>query len=389
MADKQVTRLAIPELSSVGTPSSGFQYLYAKSDGLLYGKNSAGVETLLSNMASASTLQDTYDASVTAGAARIALGNTSPFILRKANTSGITNVISFEDGSGNDYGAIMYDSTKWGPSIDMGETLTIYGHGAFARVPAVQGKRSAGTHTSPTAVPTNTEVIATRALTHNGTDYMQNGKAAFYTSEDQGSSAQGIEYKIEVTKNGTTTKYTGCTVQNDGSVRVYNNVLARNSYKVPFVLYTIPSPLNLTGTATETKVSADISVPENTLGDTSRIRFDAFNSCTATANGRYMIIRFGPTATSSDPIAVYINFGGNYGMHIVETLSCLNSSTVKKGLLSWTSGAISATPVLKNGGVTQSISVDNTVQNYITIWIKNGQTTDNSTIESLSIEVIP
>lgn len=389
MADKQVGRLAIPELSSVGTPSSGFQYLYAKSDGYIYGKNSAGTETLLSNAASTSTLQTSYDASVTAGAARISLGNTSPVILRKANTSGITNVISFEDGSGNDYGYIAYDSSKWGPSIDMGETLTMYGHGGFVRVPAIQAKRSAGTHTSPTALPTATEVIAIRALTHNGTDYIQNGKATFYTSEAQTSSNQGIEFKVEVTKNSTTTKYVGCTVTNDGNMKVAGNFIARNTYKVPFILYTIPSPLNLTGIATETKVSADISVPANTLGDTSRIRFDAFNSCTATANGRYMIIRFGPTATSSDPIAVYINFGGNYGMHIVETLSCLNSSTVKKGLLSWTSGAISATPVLKNGGVTQSISVDNTVQNYITIWIKNGQTTDNSTIESLSIEVIP
>lgn len=52
MADKITTPLTIVELSSTPTnPSSGYQKIYAKTDGKLYVKTSSGVETELTNVA--------------------------------------------------------------------------------------------------------------------------------------------------------------------------------------------------------------------------------------------------------------------------------------------------------------------------------------------------
>lgn len=50
MADKSTTPISIPELSvAPDNPSSGYQKIYAKSDGKLYVRTSAGVETELTN----------------------------------------------------------------------------------------------------------------------------------------------------------------------------------------------------------------------------------------------------------------------------------------------------------------------------------------------------
>lgn len=52
MADKLTTPLSIPELAaSPSNPSSGYQKIYAKSDGKLYVRTSAGTETELTNAA--------------------------------------------------------------------------------------------------------------------------------------------------------------------------------------------------------------------------------------------------------------------------------------------------------------------------------------------------
>lgn len=157
---------------------------------------------------------------------------------------------------------------------------------------------------------------------------------------------------------------------------------------LPYTLYALPSPYNLTGTTTETKISSDITVPANTLGNNSKIRTDALTSCTSTANAKYLIIRFGPNASNTDPIMLYFNFGGVLSQHIFDTLTCRNSSTDKIGFLSYTSSSIGTSSVSKSIAM-QNISVDNTVINYITVWMKNGQTTDNATLQMLTLEVIP
>jgi hypothetical protein len=43
--------LQIIKMVAPGTPPSGYVEIYAKSDGLIYGKDDAGVETQLSNPA--------------------------------------------------------------------------------------------------------------------------------------------------------------------------------------------------------------------------------------------------------------------------------------------------------------------------------------------------
>lgn len=51
MSITQRDSLQLPKQVAPGTPSSGFVEVYAKSDGLIYGKDDAGVETQLSNSA--------------------------------------------------------------------------------------------------------------------------------------------------------------------------------------------------------------------------------------------------------------------------------------------------------------------------------------------------
>ena len=50
MADKIYTPISVPELpSSPSAPTSGYQKIYAKTDGKLYSKDSSDVETQLTN----------------------------------------------------------------------------------------------------------------------------------------------------------------------------------------------------------------------------------------------------------------------------------------------------------------------------------------------------
>lgn len=52
MSDKLTTPISIPELSSSpSNPGSGYQKIYAKTDGKLYVRNSSGTETQLTNVA--------------------------------------------------------------------------------------------------------------------------------------------------------------------------------------------------------------------------------------------------------------------------------------------------------------------------------------------------
>ena len=51
MADKLSTPISIPELSSSpSNPASGYQKIYAKTDGKLYVRDSSGTETELTNV---------------------------------------------------------------------------------------------------------------------------------------------------------------------------------------------------------------------------------------------------------------------------------------------------------------------------------------------------
>lgn len=60
MADKLTTPLSVPELaSSPSNPSSGYQKIYAKSDGKLYVRTSAGTETELTNAAGSGNIYTT------------------------------------------------------------------------------------------------------------------------------------------------------------------------------------------------------------------------------------------------------------------------------------------------------------------------------------------
>jgi hypothetical protein len=49
MANQQAGLLQFNEISSIPTPSSGLQSIYAKPDGFIYSKNSTGTEYLLNN----------------------------------------------------------------------------------------------------------------------------------------------------------------------------------------------------------------------------------------------------------------------------------------------------------------------------------------------------
>lgn len=332
------------------------------------------------------SMQDAYDSGKTITLA----STTDPIRLKQTAASGTPYVLKFEDLSGNDYGLFYFYSLAWGLHMDIGEAMSLNAYGGSSRVCNYQSTKANGTRASPTAAGNAEEIVKWLAYTHNGIDYRPNAKASFYTTEAQGLNASGCEYKIEVTKNGTSSasRFTAFTVTNDGNIKAFNDFIARNAYKVPFILYALPSPYNMTGSATETKISSDISVPANTLSSNSKLKTDILTSCTTTANAKYVIVRFGPNANNTDPVMLYFNFGGVLSQHIFDTLTCRNSNTDKIGFLSWTSSSIGTSSTSKSIAM-QTISVNNTVQNYITIWLKNGQTTDNSTLQMLTIEVIP
>ena len=138
-----------------------------------------------------------------------------------------------------------------------------------------------------------------------------------------------MDYRV--VKNGTpkTLMYDAVRVTNDGNLKVFGDFKARSNYNCPFSLFTLTGSVNLTGTGTETKLSTDIALPANTLGNNSVISFRAFISLTSPANSRYLVIRIGPNANNTDLIACYVNFGGNYAYQLIYDLYCLNSGTSK------------------------------------------------------------
>lgn len=388
MSDKLTTRLAVPELASVGTPSSGFQYFYAKPDGYMYAKNSAGIETKIKSY----SMQDIYDNTLVVSSAKtVNLDATIPTVHKKTRpATGFQFVHKWTDENDGYMGSLFYDSVTFGLCLDAGQSVSANSFLATA-APTFQGIASRGTQAAPEAlVSGDATCIFQGWARRSGGGLNYGARMLTCVSEDPTSTNAGTEIYWDVVKNGTpaSSMYSAMRLTNDGNLKIFKDFLARSTYKVPFMMYVLPSPYNMTGSATETKISSDISVPPNTLSSNSKLKTDILTSCTTTANGKYVIVRFGPNANNTDPVMLYFNFGGNYGMHIFDTLTCRNSDTNKIGLLSWTSGSIGTSSISKSIAM-QSISVDNTVQNYITIWMKNGQTTDNSTIESFSIEVLP
>jgi hypothetical protein len=111
MADTFTNAIDIAELaSSPANPPSGFRRLYSKSDGLLYQKTSAGVESEVTN----STI--TSKPSLT-GVADVAFTNTAgltPLLTIPANTLAIGSAFEFEC-----YGSVINSITASNLLIDI------------------------------------------------------------------------------------------------------------------------------------------------------------------------------------------------------------------------------------------------------------------------------
>lgn len=388
MGDRQLTPYDIVETSSPGTPGAGFVRLYGKADGYVYYKNSAGVEVRLK----AETMQDAYDNTPVAGSAKtVNLDATIPTVHKKTKpTTGFQFVHKWVDENDGYMGSMYFPSNSFGLCFDVGQHISCNSFSSTA-TPTFQGIASRGTQAAPTGLLSgDTTCMVQGWARRSDGDINYGARMIMCVSEDATATNAGTEIYWEVVKNGTAASamYSAMRLTNDGSLKIFKDLLVRSAYKVPFILYALPSPYNMTGSSTETKISTDISVPANTLSSNSKLKTDILTSCTTTTNAKYVIVRFGPNANNTDPVMLYFNFGGVLSQHIFDTLTCLNSSTTKMGMLSWTSSSIGTSSTSKSIAM-QTISVNNTVQNYITVWLKNGQTTDDSTLQMLTIEVIP
>jgi hypothetical protein len=94
--------LTMPEIAAPSTPASGYTSIYTKSDGLWYGKDDAGVETALSNVAGATpTLQQVLDAgssltsneTITVGSDRLSVTGSSQ-VFQVGSSSGGTAALN-------------------------------------------------------------------------------------------------------------------------------------------------------------------------------------------------------------------------------------------------------------------------------------------------------
>jgi len=337
------------------------------------------------------SMQDTYDNTATSGGYKTVTLDAAAVITHELAmpSSGLNFAFRYVDTSGVYQSSGYYQAGFHGLNLDLGQhiTLNCYGSG-----PATfQATFSNGTYDAPTQVLAHTPIVTFQGYARDNAGGVNYGATiTARTSEDHTTTNAGVEWTIGVVKNGTpkTQLYDAVRVTNDGNVKVFRDFKARSSYNCPFIIYALPAPYNHTGTATETKISSDIPVPANMLGVNSKLKTDILTSCTTTANGKYVVVRFGPNANNTDPIMLYFNFGGVLSQHIFDTLTCRNSNTDKIGFLSYTSSSIGTSSTSKSIAM-QAISVNNTIQNYITVWLKNGQTTDDSTLQMLTIEVIP
>lgn len=393
MADSFIKSIDVSELSVVSAPPSGEHKIYAKSDSKIYSKDSSGTERVLT-----SSLQDAYNGTQTVGDTKqLSLEDTVSITYKKTvPASGTQFTHRWVDASDVYLGGLYYNtaSANLGLNADFGENISATSYGS-GRSTIFQGVKRNGVPGATSGVLTNEQVVSFRGLAlpaSGSTQFL--GEMRMMTSENITTSGAGSRWEWSVVKVGTAagTRYTAMRLKDEGSLTLLSTTsgdfIARNAYKCPFGLYSLPSPYNLTGTAIETKISSNITVPANTLGNNSKIRIDALTSCTTTANAKYLIIRFGPNADNTDPIMLYFNFGGQISQHIFDTLTCLNSPTDKIGFLSYTSGALGTSSVVKSSAM-QQISVNNAVLNYITVWMKNGQATDDSTLQMLTLEVVP
>lgn len=99
MSDKLTTPLSIPELAaSPSNPSSGYQKIYAKSDGKLYVRTSAGTETELTNVAGSGNIYTT-DGTIPSSISRtVTIGENSELIFYYSDNS--TEAININSDTG-------------------------------------------------------------------------------------------------------------------------------------------------------------------------------------------------------------------------------------------------------------------------------------------------
>lgn len=157
---------------------------------------------------------------------------------------------------------------------------------------------------------------------------------------------------------------------------------------LPYTLWQSTSEYSLTGTTTETKIGPNIPVPANTLGSNSQLFFDVFATGSETSNIKTLTIRMGPNGDNTDPIICIYNFGGKYRNQIQGSINCLNSATAKTGILAYTSGTVPST-IESNNLVPATLSIDNSVQNIITVWLKNNSTGITSYLQGIHFQVRP
>lgn len=344
-----------------------------------------------------------------------AVNDRYPLPASSVSTAGVTIIASFALRSNGNTPNII-------KSLDAGVGLFLEFSGA-TRQPrlTLSGGTLSGSKviTSASAIPTNTRTTITATVDATDAKLYVNGVSvgtiatggtmgvpSFYgICHHEGSTATpgnlyGLIVVQGVLSDADRAYYEGLIALNDQWITSYAlqqtiaasqaSLIASARSGLPRTLYQLPATITWSGASSniETKVSTDILVPAGTLGPNGSISWDALTSCNSATNAKYLIIRFGPTGTSSDPIIAYVNCGGAVRAKWFDRLKCQNSPTDKIGMFSYASASISN----NNNTFTvapQSINVDNAVANSLSVWLRNGSNADTLNLHHLEIIIQP
>lgn len=281
------------------------------------------------------------------------------------------------------------------------------------RISIAGGTAGAKNQASAGAVALNTRVTLTLTIDNTEAKIYQNG-VLILTMATGGDWGAGTQYRLfsptspinvyglilveGVLSTNDRLYYEGLVALNDQWITSYAtqkaidaavaSILSAARSGLPYTLWQSTSEYSLTGTTTETKIGPNIPVPANTLGSNSQLMYDVFATGSETSNIKTLTIRMGPNGDNTDPIICIYNFGGKYRNQIQGSINCLNSATVKAGILAYTSGTVPST-IESNNLVPATLSIDNSVQNIITVWLKNNSTGITSYLQGIHFQVRP
>lgn len=184
-SDNVFPKVIVSEGAAPATPSASQVKVYAKSDGLMYSKDDAGTETLMSSgLASVTSTAPTF---VAAGTSATGTGDVIPGVPSGHTTNDILVLLV---QTNNQTAAAPAGYTQMGPAAGIGTTAV-----AGATRLTAFWKRDGGSETDPTVVDTGdhtlAQIIGIRGCPTTGDPFRNVGTTAKRTASTTGTGSAG------------------------------------------------------------------------------------------------------------------------------------------------------------------------------------------------------